>query len=91
MPVPSIRVAKAFRRHVECPDRLVEGCTVRAALEQYFDAYPAVRSYVLDEHGVVRKHVVIFRDDEQISDRSTQTDPVSHHSTIYVFQALSGG
>jgi hypothetical protein len=91
LPVPRIRVAKAFRRHVDCPDQLVEGSTVRAALDQYFDAYPAVRSYVLDEHGMVRKHVVIFRDDEQISDRSEQSDPVSDDSTIYVFQALSGG
>ncbi|HSB87571.1 MAG TPA: hypothetical protein VLD86_14775 [Ilumatobacteraceae bacterium] len=64
---------------------------MRAALDQYFDAYPAVRSYVLDEHGVVRKHVVIFRDDEQITDRSTQSDAVTDDSTIYVFQALSGG
>jgi hypothetical protein len=91
LPVPRIRVAKAFRRHVDCPDRLVEGSTVRAALDHYFDAYPAVRSYVLDEHGVVRKHVVIFRDDEQIVDRSAQTDAVADDTIIYVFQALSGG
>lgn len=50
-----------------------------------------MRGYVLDEHGVVRKHVVIFRDDEQIADRSAQSDPVTDDSIIYVFQALSGG
>ena len=89
--MPCIRVAKAFRRHVDCPDLTVEGHTVRDALDAYFASYPAVRSYVLDEHGVVRKHVVIFIDDAQIIDRSEQSDTVSDGTVIYVFQALSGG
>lgn len=64
---------------------------MRAALEEYFTAFPAVRSYVVDEHGAVRKHVVIFRDDEQIADRTEQSDPVAADTVISVFQALSGG
>jgi len=89
--VPHIRVAKAFRRHVDCPDLQVAGSTVRSALDRYFENHRAVRSYVLDEHGVVRKHVVIFVDDEQITDRSQQSDSVSDGTVIYIFQALSGG
>jgi hypothetical protein len=64
---------------------------VRAALDDYFAAYPAVRSYVLDEHGAVRKHVVIFCDEEQIADRARQSDAVSSGTVISIFQALSGG
>ena len=89
--MPHIRVAKAFRRHVECPDQTVDGATVRAALEAYFGDHPAVRSYVLDERGAVRKHVAIFVGDEQITDRSHQSDAAPGGSVIYIFQALSGG
>ena len=89
--MPHVRVAKAFRRHVECPDLAVEGSTVRAALDHYFTAYPAVRSYVLDERGAVRKHVVVFVGDEQIVDKSQQSDVVDDSTVIYIFQALSGG
>ena len=89
--MPRVQVAKAFRRHVECPDLTVAGCTVRAALDKYFTVYPAVRSYVLDERGEVRKHVVVFVGDEQIVDRSQQSDVVDESAVIYIFQALSGG
>jgi molybdopterin converting factor small subunit len=86
-----VQVAKAFRRHVDCPEMVVDGSTVRAALDHYFESYPAVRSYVLDEHGAVRKHVVIFVGDEQIEDRSGLNDIVTENDIIYLFQALSGG
>jgi sulfur carrier protein ThiS len=89
--VPQVRIARAFRRHVDCPDRTVQGITVRDALEDYFAAHPAVRSYVLDEHGAVRQHVAVFVDDEQIADRLHQSDAVAERGVIYVFQALSGG
>jgi len=32
----------------------VGGTTVREALDLYFEAFPAVRGYVLDERGAVR-------------------------------------
>lgn len=89
--------AKAFRRHVDCPDeRLVTGQegspgTVGTALESYFDLHPAVRSYVLDDVGAVRKHVAVFVDGDLVGDRSGLSDPVTPTSTIHVFQALSGG
>lgn len=83
--------AKAFRRHVECPEASVVATTVREALNAYFVDHPAVRGYVLDEAGAVRKHVAVFVDDDVITDRATLTDPVGDDSTIHVFQALSGG
>lgn len=89
--------AKAFRRHVECPDERVaagaEGsaATVRAALEAYFDLHPAARSYVLDDLGAARKHVAVFVDGDLVTDRARLTDPVTPTSTIHIFQALSGG
>lgn len=88
--------AKAFRRHVDCPDARVtaadEGAsTVRDALTAYFELHPTVRSYVLDDLGAVRKHVAVFVDGDLITDRAGLTDLVTPTSTIHVFQALSGG
>lgn len=80
-----------LRRHVDCPELQVEATTVGEALRAYFTAHPAVRSYVLDEQGAVRRHVTVFADGTQIRDPAFLTDPVRAGSEIYVMQALSGG
>ncbi len=89
--VARVVFAKAFRRHVECPDATVEGATVAQALADYFAARPGVRGYVLDEAGSVRRHVAVFVDGDLVADRVALADPVGPGSTIHVFQALSGG
>jgi molybdopterin synthase sulfur carrier subunit len=80
-----------LRRHVDCPELAVDGQTVGEALEAYFAVHPAVRSYVLDEQGSVRRHVAVFAAGAQIEDPKHLTDPVAPGSEIYVMQALSGG
>lgn len=80
-----------LRRHVDCPAEDVAGSTVREVLEGYFAAYPAVRSYVLDEQGHVRRHVAVFVGGTQLDDVTGQTDPVDADTEIVVMQALSGG
>lgn len=80
-----------LRRHVECPSQVVGGATVRDALDRYFADHPRVRSYVLDEVGAVRKHVVVFVGEAQLVDIVGLTDAVSPEAEIYVMQALSGG
>jgi len=86
-----VTFAKAFRRHVDCPDLAVAGDTVRTALDAYFDVYPAVRSYVLDDAGAVRKHVAVFHDDDLIVDRSQLSDAVADGDRLHIFRAPSGG
>ena len=83
--------AKAFRRHVDCPDSTVEGTTVRQALNAYFADHPAVRSYVLDEASALRRHIAVFVNDRQLIDRRELSDPLTETDEIHVFQALSGG
>ena len=83
--------AKAFRRHVDCPDATVDGATVREVLDSYFHARPTVRGYVVDDAGAVRKHVAVFVNDDLITDRATLADAVGNDDRIHVFQALSGG
>lgn len=86
-----IEFAKAFRRHVECPSATVEAVSVGAALDAYFQLFPPVRSYVVDDAGSVRKHVAVFLNDDLIVDRVTLADPVADGDRLQVFQALSGG
>jgi molybdopterin synthase sulfur carrier subunit len=80
-----------LKRHVDCPTETVEGSTVRAVLEQVFAQNPRLRGYVLDDQGVLRKHMSVFIDGEQLADRVHLSDPVRPASEIYVMQALSGG
>ncbi|HVK66588.1 MAG TPA: MoaD/ThiS family protein [Polyangium sp.] len=89
--MPRVTFTPHIARHVPCPARDVDGRTVREALDAYFAAEPAVRGYVLDEQGVIRKHVVIFVDGQQTTDRTSLGDGVGEGSVIYVMQALSGG
>ena len=86
-----VKFARAFCRHVDCPDATVAGATVGDALAAYFDDHPAVRTYVLDELGAVRRHVAVFVNDGLIADRSRLIDPVGDGDRIHVYQALSGG
>ena len=69
----------------------VEGATVGESLEAVFVKQPGLRSYVLDDQGAVRHHVVVFVDGATIKDRRTLSDPVQPDSEIFIMQALSGG
>jgi sulfur-carrier protein len=80
-----------LRRHVDCPTVEVEGATVREVLDRVFADQPRLRGYVVDERGVLRKHMIVFIDGQQIVDRERMTDAVSPRSELYVMQALSGG
>jgi molybdopterin synthase sulfur carrier subunit len=89
--VPHIELTTNLARHVDCPPEAVGGGTVREVLEAYFTQHPAVRAYVLDEQGTLRRHVVIFVGETQAHDRKALSDPVLAEQTVYVMQALSGG
>ena len=78
-------------RHVAAPATRIEGATVRQVLEGYFQVNPDVRGYVLDDQGVLRKHVAIFLNQKLIHDRTDLSDPVRESDEIFVVQALSGG
>ena len=87
-----VRFTENLRRHVDCADGEVAAApTVRACLEAYFATRPDVRSYVLDDQGAVRNHVVVFLDGSPIDDRAAQSDAIAPSGEILVMQALSGG
>lgn len=77
-----------LERHVKCPPCEVEAGTVGAALDAAFALNPAARSYILDEHGALRKHIALFVDGELVRDLSGRLRPGAE---LHVMQALSGG
>jgi molybdopterin converting factor small subunit len=89
--MPKVVFTANIQRHVGCPEMQAGGSTVREVLESVFALNPHARSYVLDDQSGLRKHMAVFVDGRMIRDRAHLADSVSATSTIYVFQALSGG
>lgn len=89
--MPRVTFTANLQRHVACPPIEAAGGTVREVLDAAFADNPRARGYVLDEHGALRHHMVIFVDGVAVSDRRTLSDAVGEASELYVMQALSGG
>jgi len=89
--MPVVAFTANLQRHVECPSVEASGATVREVLEEVFSQRPRLRGYIVDERGVLRKHMVVFVDGIQLVDRANLSDAVGPKSEIYVMQALSGG
>ena len=87
----NLHFTQNLTRHTQCPSAALEAETVAALFERYFESWPAVRSYVLDDQGAVRHHVKVLVDGRNIQDRLGLTDRINTDSEVYVFQALSGG
>jgi molybdopterin converting factor small subunit len=87
----TIEFTPNLRRHVDCPTEALEALTLGDCLETYFDRWPGVRGFILDDQGAVRHHVKIMIDGRNIRDRESLSDAIGPSSRIDVFQALSGG
>jgi sulfur-carrier protein len=89
--MPRVVFTPNLQRHVELPPTDAPGTTVREALDAVFAANPRARSYVLDDQGELRPHMLVFVDGVQVADRRALSDAVRDGAEIYVMQALSGG
>jgi molybdopterin synthase sulfur carrier subunit len=87
----SVHFTQNLTRHTECPTETLPAGTVAELLERYFERWPAVRSFVLDDQGEVRKHIKVLVDGRNLRDRHRLSDGLAENSEVYVFQALSGG
>ena len=87
----TLRFTRNIQRHVECPDRDVEGATLRDVLERYFADNERARGYVLDDQGRLRHHIAVFVDGQQLQDRDRLSDAVAPSAVVDIVQALSGG
>jgi molybdopterin synthase sulfur carrier subunit len=89
--MPTVSFTSALQRFLPAPTTQVAGGTVGEALAAVFASHPALRGYVLDDQGALRRHVAVYVNGEPVKDRAGMTDAVRPHDEIYVFQALSGG
>lgn len=80
-----------LEKHLDVPQLDVAGGTIGEILEGCCTQNPALRGYILDDQGRVRKHVAVFVDGAIIGDKITLTDRVKPGSSVFVMQALSGG
>jgi len=87
----SVHFTPNLTRHTECPTATLAASTVGELLERYFDRWPDVRGFVLDDQGEVRKHIKVLVDGRNLRDRRRLTDALASNSEVHVFQALSGG
>jgi sulfur-carrier protein len=89
--MPTVSFTSALQRFLPAPSTQVAGGTVADALAAVFASRPALRGYVLDDQGALRRHVAVYLNGEPVKDRTKLTDPVAERDEIYVLQALSGG
>lgn len=89
--MPTVHFTQNLKRHVDCPSIMVEGQTVRQALDAAFAGRALLRGYILDEQGQVRRHVIIFVDGVPVTDRAGLSDAIEPDGQIHIMQALSGG
>ncbi len=89
--MPTVHFTANLASQTAAPICQVDGATVHEALHAVFTQHPVLRSYVLDDQGAVRQHVVVFVDGTAITDRRRLADAVRTDSEIFVMQALSGG
>jgi sulfur-carrier protein len=89
--MPTVCFTSALQRFLPAPSTEVDGATVGAALAVVFASRPALRGYVLDDQGALRRHVAVYVNGQVVQDRIRLTDRIGPRDEIYVFQALSGG
>ena len=89
--MPQIYFTPNLTRHTSCPATAIAAGTVAELFARYFEQWPQVRSFVLDDQGQVRKHVRVLVDGHNVLDRSGLSDALAADSEVYVLQALSGG
>lgn len=89
--MPTVSFTSALQRFLPAPSAKVDGGTVGDALAVVFAAHPALRGYVLDDQGALRRHVAVYVNGEKVSDRARLSDAVGPDDEIHVFQALTGG
>jgi molybdopterin synthase sulfur carrier subunit len=69
------------------PTHEVEGATVTELLEQLEKTHAALEGWILDERGVLRKHINVFVNGERVK----QDAAVAAGDRIEILPAISGG
>ena len=65
----------------------VSGSTARDVITTLEASYPALRGWVVDEQGALRRHVKLFRGGESVS----LDAPIAPGDELHIVAAISGG
>jgi molybdopterin converting factor small subunit len=68
-------------------DHVIDGATVAELLRGLERAHPAVSGWILDERGLIRRHINVFVNGEQ----SAESTAVGADDRVDVLPAISGG
>lgn len=68
-------------------DHAIDGATVAELLRELERVHPAVGGWILDERGLIRRHINVFVNGER-GGEATAVDPADR---IDVLPAISGG
>jgi photosystem II stability/assembly factor-like uncharacterized protein/molybdopterin converting factor small subunit len=83
-----VNLPRSLRDLADTPERAdVEAATVLDALRRLEGRHPRLAGWVLDEQGLLRPHVSVFRNGERVG----AEDPIGPDDELYVLPAISGG
>jgi sulfur-carrier protein len=86
--MPVVRVRGPLKRLAgDCAEHTIDGATVGELLSELERAHPAARGWILDERGVLRRHINVFVNGELCG----QETAVDADDRIDVLPAISGG
>ena len=86
--MPTVTFTPALRRFLRVAEMRVEGATLGEALAAAFARQPALRGYVVDDQGALRRHVAVYINGEAVKRLGAA---VGEDDEIHVLQALTGG
>ncbi len=92
-PNHAVRVVftRHLTRHVDASPAEVSAGSLRDVLSQAFSGREALRGYVLDDAGTIRRHIAVFVDNDHWRGSDLLEREVAAGAEVYVMQALSGG
>jgi sulfur-carrier protein len=71
----------------DCADHVIEAGSVSEALRELERAQPGLEGWILDERGVLRRHINVFVNGE----RAREDTSVDSDDRIEILPAISGG
>jgi sulfur-carrier protein len=90
--VPSLRIPDALRRYAGGEAVLeAAGATVGEVLDAAFRRHPHLQVRLVDESGVVRSHLAVFRNEEQLRREQAAAEPLGPGDTVTLLLAVDGG
>jgi len=86
--MPIVRLRGPLKRLAgNLPEHAIEGATVAELLSELERTHPAARGWILDERGVLRRHINVFVNGELCAPETH----VGGDDRIEVIPAISGG